>query len=154
MLINCYQTKFVAIILVLLVYFIRFFVWPIWLFILKNGLKCSAQRALSSHRAVQPTSLQVCDSQKLFWRLILTVWAAVLRGWLLKQQHHPPPPQSSLQHPSPINPPIPTPAHRLGRTGTLQPKTPPPPIVAPPPPPLRSPYAPSIKLKLASLNRS
>ena len=43
-LINCSQTKFVAIILVLLVFFLcdfsldRFFVWRFWLFVLKNGI--------------------------------------------------------------------------------------------------------------------
>ena len=36
--INCSQTKFVAIILVLSVFFMRFFVWRFWIFVLKNGI--------------------------------------------------------------------------------------------------------------------
>ena len=47
--------------------------------------------------------------------------------------------------------PIPTPAHRSGRKGTVQPEIPLPRLLPLfPPPPLRSPHAPSIKLKLAS----
>ena len=51
-LINWSQTKFVAIILVLFVFF--------------NAIFRLAQQALSALRSLQLTSLQVCDSQKLF----------------------------------------------------------------------------------------
>ena len=50
--IYCSQTKFVAIILVLLVFFNAFF--------------RLAQQALSALRSLELTRLQVCDSQKLF----------------------------------------------------------------------------------------
>ena len=39
----------------------------------QTGQRGSAQWASSALRAFQLTSLQVCDSQKLFWRLILIV---------------------------------------------------------------------------------
>ena len=65
--------------------------------------------------------------------------------------------------PPPPPPQIPTPAHRSGCKGTVQPKNRPPTVATPPtvasapprspPPPLRSTHVPSIKLKLASLNR-
>ena len=48
-------------------------------------------------------------------------------------------------------PPIPTPAHRSGRKGPMEPKIPLPQL--PPPPPLRSRNTPSVKLNLGSLNR-
>ena len=50
--------------------------------------------------------------------------------------------------------PILTPAHRSGRAvKDPLPPTPPPPLFPPQPPLLRSPYAPSIKLRITSPNR-
>ena len=94
----------------------------------KNGEAGSAQQALSALRAFQLTSLQVCDSQKPFCRLILMVWWAVLRGWL-------PPHKTLPPHQPPLtSPPIPTPAHRPGCKGLMQPTLPPPPHTPPLPP--------------------
>ena len=93
----CSQTKFVAIILVLSVFFMQFFASdfsPDFLF-LKTGLTGSAQRALGPLKAFQLTSLQVRHSQKMIWRLILMVWRTVLRDW------NPPPPTVAPPHPSP-----------------------------------------------------
>ena len=43
--------------------------------------KGSGQWVLNSLRALQLTCLQVCDSQKLFGRLLLTLWRMVFSGW-------------------------------------------------------------------------
>ena len=81
--INCSQTKFVAIILVLSVFFYAIFSLTDFssdafdFSSSKTGLTGSAQRTLSALRAFQLTSLQVWDSLKRFWRLILMVWRVV-----------------------------------------------------------------------------
>ena len=57
----------------------------------KTGQTGSSQLALSAVRAFTLTSFQLCDSQKLFWRLILMVWRTVLRGWPPPPSPHQPP---------------------------------------------------------------
>ena len=65
----------------------RFLVRPISLFVLKNGWTVSTQRTLSPLGAFQLISLQVCDSQKLFWRLLM-----VVRSSPHTHRHNPPSP--------------------------------------------------------------
>ena len=81
----------------------------------ETSLEGSAQWALRSPRACQHTRLQVCDSQNLFWRLLLMLWRAVYRNWA-----YTPPHPRCPHHPTRI----PTPAHRSGRKGPVQPNIP------------------------------
>ena len=105
---NCSQTKFVAVTVVLSVFLCDFsldqFFWRIWLFVLKKGITSSAQRALSALRAFQLTGLQVCDSQNLFWRLILMVRSRFLE---IDPPTATPPPPTFATPSTPVHPPPP-----------------------------------------------
>ena len=126
--------------------FDRFFVWPIWLFVLKKRDKtASARRAWSSLRALSFTLLYGRDSPKLFWGDNFVVWRAVLNPRSMTLSVTPalsPPPHYPIpQHPPPpvdLNPPPPhlafatLPRHRSTtppptHTHTLRPVTPTPP---------------------------
>ena len=90
--INCSQTKFVAFILDLSVFVYaifsleRFFVWRFWLFVLKNGINRQRLAGIKCSQSLSPLF-----QLKLFWRLILMVWKAVLRGWRPLHCWPPPP---------------------------------------------------------------
>ena len=75
----------------------------------------SVQWVLNCLRAFQLICLDVCESQKLFWRFILNVRRALLRNWSFNPTR---PPRSAPP------PPIPTPAHRSGRKVPAHPKIP------------------------------
>ena len=77
-----WQMKFLAILLVLSVFFMRFFAWPIF------RLTLLTFRPQKRDKQVAPSGNQVLLEAfssvfqlKLFWKLILMVWRAVLRGW-------------------------------------------------------------------------
>ena len=85
---HCSQTKFVAIVLVLFVFLMQFIAWPFsrlthLTFRLRKRYTDSAQRALSSLTAFRLYSLQVWDSEKLVWRLILMAWRSIIWSWPL-----------------------------------------------------------------------
>ena len=104
----------------------RFFAWPnfcltVLTFRPQKREKCSALRALSALRAFQLFQL------KLFWRLTLMVWRAVLRGWDTPPPCWPPTPTiASTPHRAVAPPP----------NSVLPPSSPGAPL--PPPPPVAS----------------
>ena len=136
--------------LILLVFFLvyslhQFFFRPICLFVLRNKIK---RQLPVSIKFSQSLLAHLSPSVRITETVLETYFR--FEGCLLEKVPHP----HTTPNVSP--PPIPTPAHLSGCKVPVLEKIPILPLHHPPPlpPPLRLPHAPSIKLKLASVNRS